>query len=104
MGNIYSSLDKVSFRVKQREPDGNQEDFDYMVHAVGFGLRYRTPVGPVRIDLGFSLNPPSFFGFKGTQQDLINAGPNPCAPRRPLPVLRQNVGHFQYFFSIGQTF
>jgi outer membrane protein assembly factor BamA len=106
MGNIYSSLDKVSFRVKQREAQGNQEDFDYMVHAVGFGLRYRTPVGPVRIDLGFSLNPPSFFGFKGTQQDLVNAGPTPCpAPSgAPYQCVRQNAGHFRYFFSIGQTF
>ena len=23
-----------------------------MVHAVGFGIRYRTPVGPLRVDLG----------------------------------------------------
>ena len=69
-----------------------------MVHAVGFGIRYRTPIGPVRVDLGFSINPPSFFGFKGTQQDLVNAGlsraPPPAArppvrppERRPLPVL-----------------
>ena len=77
-----------------------------MVHAVGFGIRYRTPIGPVRVDLGYSINPPYFFGFKGTQQDLINAGVNPCAPPRPWPTSAsvQNVGHFQFFFSIGQTF
>jgi outer membrane translocation and assembly module TamA len=24
--------------------------------AVGFGLRYRSPIGPIRIDLGFKLH------------------------------------------------
>jgi outer membrane protein insertion porin family len=101
-GNAYSSLGNVSFRVSQR----NLQDFDYMVHAVGFGIRYRTPVGPIRVDLGYSINPPHFFGFKGTQQDLINAGVNPCAtsPGVPSKCVTQSVSHFQYFFSIGQTF
>lgn len=103
-GNVYSSIGKMSFRVHQR----NDTDFDYMVHSLGFGIRYRTPVGPVRIDLGYTLNPPRFFGFKGTQSDLFNAGPMPCAAGQPPPsvgqCLGQSTGHFQYFFSIGQTF
>ena len=49
-----------------------------MVHAVGFGIRYRTPVGPLRVDLAYSINGPQYFGFKGTQEDLINAGGNPA--------------------------
>jgi outer membrane protein assembly complex protein YaeT len=102
MGNVYSSIGNISFRVNQR----NLHDFDYSVHAVGFGLRYRTPVGPIRIDLGYSINPPRFFGFKGTQNDLLNAGPIPCAPGAPLAsqCTVQSISHFQYFFSIGQTF
>lgn len=28
-------------------------------NSVGFGLRYRTPVGPIRIDFGFNLNAPA---------------------------------------------
>jgi outer membrane protein insertion porin family len=93
-GNIYSSLDKISFRVRQQ----NLQDFDYMAHAVGFGLRYRTPIGPVRVDLAYSLNPPSFFGCSGNINELVNCGNN--------AALRTNhtVGHFQFFFSIGQTF
>ncbi len=98
-GNAYSSLGNLSFRVSQR----NLQDFDYMVHAVGFGIRYRTPVGPIRVDLAYSINPPRFFGFKGTEQDLINAGVNPCAGV-PSQCVAQGVSHFQYFFSIGQTF
>jgi outer membrane protein assembly factor BamA len=93
-GNIYSSLGNVSFRVRQQ----NLQDFDYMVHAVGFGLRYRTPIGPVRVDLAYSINPPSFFGCSGNINDLVNCGNN--------PALRTNhsIGHLQFFFSIGQTF
>ena len=102
MGNVYTNVDNLSFRTNQR----SLQDFDYMVHAVGFGVRYRTPIGPVRLDLGYSINPPYFFGFKGTQQDLINAGVNPCAPTSPVAsqCQVQNVSHFQFFFSIGQTF
>jgi outer membrane protein assembly factor BamA len=101
-GNVYSSLRNLSFRVSQR----NLQDFDYMVHAVGFGLRYRTPIGPVRVDLAYSINPPRFFGFKGSQQDLVNAGVTPCAivPGVPSKCVEQSVSHFQFFFSIGQTF
>ncbi len=98
LGNIYSSLSAFSLRQKQR----GLQDYDYMIHAVGFGIRYRTPVGPLRVDLGYSINPPNFYGFKGTQQDLLNAGVNPCAPAGNCAI--QNVSHFQYFFSIGQTF
>jgi len=102
MGNVYSSLTNISFRTSQR----NLQDFNYMVHAVGFGLRYRTPVGPLRVDLGYSINPPYFFGFKGTQQDLVNAGVTPCSPPPGIAnqCVSQNVSHFQFFFSIGQTF
>jgi outer membrane protein assembly factor BamA len=102
MGNVYSSLGNLSFRVTQR----NLQDFDYMTHAAGFGVRYRTPVGPVRVDLAYSINPPYFYGFKGTPQDLVNAGLNPCSPPPGVPnrCAVQNVSHFQFFFSIGQTF
>jgi len=101
-GNAYSSLGNLSFRVSQR----NDQDFDYMVHAAGFGLRYRTPVGPVRLDLAYSINPPRFFGFSGSEADLVNAGVNPCSPVPPAVsrCVEQSVSHFQFFFSIGQTF
>jgi len=34
--------------------------FSGMTHTVGLGLRFNTPVGPVGIDYGYLLNPPSF--------------------------------------------
>ena len=102
MGNVYSTLRDVSFRFRQRD----LKDFNYMVHAVGFGIRYRTPIGPVRGDLAYSINPPSFLGFSGTATELLQ-----CDPSKPISELpsfcqstRQRVSHFQFFFSIGQTF
>jgi outer membrane protein insertion porin family len=69
-----------------------------MAHAVGFGLRYRTPIGPVRVDLAYSLNAPSFFGCSGNIDQLVNCGNDPALRTT------HNVGHLQFFFSIGQTF
>lgn len=91
MGNVYSSLNAISFRVHQN----SLTDFDYMVHAAGFGIRYRTPVGPIRLDLAYSINPPTFNGLTGTYQQLLfNTATHAI----------QNVSHFQFFFSIGQAF
>lgn len=101
-GNIFSRIGKISFRQKQRDV----QDFDYMVHAAGFGVRYKTPVGPVRVDLVYSVNPPKYVGFRGTVQELLAC--NPSLPIEQLPsVCRgvpQRVSRFQFFFSIGQTF
>ena len=37
-----------------------QCDYNYISHAIGVGVRYKTPVGPVRFDFGYNLNPPAF--------------------------------------------
>lgn len=101
-GNVYTSASDFSFRVRQR----NAQDFNYMVHAAGFGLRYKTPIGPVRADFAYSINPPHYVGFKGTLNDLLTCNPN--LPPSFLPgacqPVSQGVSHFQFFFSIGQTF
>jgi hypothetical protein len=60
-------------------------------------------VGPLRADFAYSINPPRFFGFSGTEQDLVNAGVKPCSSL-PNYCNTQSVSHFQFFFSIGQTF
>jgi outer membrane protein assembly factor BamA len=96
MGNIYDRISNISFRARQR----NDRDFNYMVHAVGFGVRYKTPVGPIRGDLAYSINPPRYEGFEGTTAELLACG---ATGELCQPVARQ-VSHFQFFFSIGQTF
>jgi outer membrane protein insertion porin family len=98
MGNTFETVSNVNLHVHQH----GLQDFNYMVHAVGFGLRYRTPVGPLRVDLAYSINPPKFFGYPGTLEQLLNAGVNPCGT--PGVCTQTSVSHFQYFFSIGQTF
>ena len=90
-GNVYSSLNRISLRYKQR----NITDFDYMVHALGFGVRYKTPVGPVRLDIAYGLNTPRFFGYEGTRDQLLQGG-----GRRVI----QRINQFQFHFSLGQTF
>ncbi len=90
-GNLYSRVGAISPRVRQR----GLTDFDYMVHAVGFGFRYRTPIGPLRLDLAYTFNPPSFVGFKGTREELLFGG--------GVRTLQQ-IGHFQFHFSLGQAF
>lgn len=96
MGNVYSSLSNISLRYNQRD----NQDFDYAAQAAGFGIRYRTPVGPIRLDLSYALNPPSFVGFHGTPTQLLQCG----APGANCASVPQSISHFQFFFSIGQTF
>jgi outer membrane protein insertion porin family len=102
MGNVYSSVGNISLRFHQR----NDQDFDYAVHAAGFGIRYRTPIGPVRADLAYSINPPSFVGFKGTPSQLLQCNPNLSESMLPsfCQGVPQSISHFQFFFSIGQAF
>jgi outer membrane protein insertion porin family len=91
MGNVYSGLSEISFGVHQH----GLGDFNYMVHAAGFGVTYRTPLGPVRLDLAYSINPPTFNGLQGTYQQLVLNQATPAI---------QSVSHFQFFFTIGQAF
>ena len=113
MGNIFAnagSIWKSALRVEQphREtckdltpPDQNGDwnsigqksacSFDYFSHAVGLGVRYHTPVGPIRLDFSYTLNPPIY----------------PITDDYSHPEAAAHVGeaqHFNFFFSLGQTF
>ena len=89
-GHIYRSVRDISFRFRQRDV----QDFDYMVHAVGFGLRYKTPVGPVRLDLAYSVNSPR---FQYEPRRDLTSGPTG-------PPVTTRINRFQFHFSLGQTF
>jgi outer membrane protein assembly complex protein YaeT len=91
MGNVYRDSSSISFRARQRDI----QDFDYMVHAAGFGIRYRTPIGPIRVDLAYAMNAPAYYGLKGTYEELIQG--------TAVPAL-QGARKFNFFFSIGQAF
>ncbi len=90
-GNVYSSLSDFSLRFRQR----NLQDFNYTVQSLGFGIRYRTPIGPVRLDFSFSPDAPRFFGLKGTLDDLVNGSAKSTV---------QKINAFQFHFSLGQAF
>ena len=64
-------------------------NFNNYQHAVGLGLRYKTPVGPIRLDFSWNLNPtvyPVIYDYTTTPPHVGKAG------------------HFNFFFSIGQSF
>ena len=77
-----------------KEATASQCDYNYISHAIGIGVRYKTPVGPVRFDFGYNLNPPAFPGQTTT---IVNGVTT--AVFDP-----QHASHFNVFFSIGQTF
>lgn len=97
-GNVYSSVSDISFRFRQR----NLQDFNYMVQSVGFGIRYRTPIGPIRVDVSISPNSPRFNGFTGSRDQLLLCAP-PGQPSTCAPVA-QRISIFQFHFSLGQAF
>jgi outer membrane protein assembly factor BamA len=70
-------------------------DFSYMSQALGTGVRYRTPIGPIRMDVGYNLNPP-VFPVKAPCAGVTGV----CTALPQVEVGR----HFNFFFSIGQTF
>lgn len=95
MGNVFSTIGNMSFRYDQH----SISDFNYMPQAVGFGVRYRTPLGPLRLDLAYSLNPPQYNGFAGDYTQLVQ-----CSATGTCQPSTQHISHFQFFFSIGQAF
>ncbi len=70
-------------------------NFNYFSHAIGLGARYKTPVGPIRVDFAYNLNPPVY--------PVIPYLVNGAYYNNQSPT--SNTGsHFQFFFSIGQSF
>jgi outer membrane protein insertion porin family len=79
-GNVYTRASQITFR--STPPPG---DLNYLSHTIGFGLRYATPVGPVRVDIGYQLNAARFL-----------------LPTAPGGIAR--LPSFQFFFTFGSSF
>jgi outer membrane protein insertion porin family len=76
--------------------DFNNSGYDYTSHAVGLGIRYKTPIGPLRFDFGYNLNPTSYF-----QTYTV---PSLFGLQTTSVLETQRLRHFNVFFSIGQPF
>lgn len=106
-GNVFSDLRHVSLRYKPLPPPAGCQpgtaiqqtlsqcpNLNYFSHTVGFGLRYATPIGPVRVDFGYQLNPASFLSLQTTTTGGITTS----------QVITSRLPHFQFFFNIGSVF
>ena len=109
-GNVYSRLSRMTLRWSPPAPVfkaayPNQlpgrfnptqcvynctNELNYFSHTIGFGLRYATPVGPIRIDLGYELNQPQF---------VI-----PCKNTAVLCQEGTRLPKLQIFFNLGSSF
>jgi outer membrane protein assembly complex protein YaeT len=86
-GNVYDTIRKMRLlKFTQSSPS----DFDYTCQAAGIGLRYKTPVGPIRFDVGYNLNPPRY-NVITTTNGVTNTEV-------------QRLSNVQFFLSIGQSF
>jgi outer membrane protein assembly factor BamA len=109
-GNVYSRLNHVTFRAYSPEPVFNPanptqcqynctNELNYFAHTVGLGFRYSTPVGPIRIDLGYQLNRPKFVTA------ICPSGVMPAdCQQGQLGLQATRLPGFQIFFSLGSTF
>jgi outer membrane protein assembly complex protein YaeT len=102
MGNIYTTFSQISFAYRQP----SSQNFNYALQAPGFGIRYKTPLGPVRLDLAYALNASSYMGFNKNEtiQDLIQCSPAAIGVDPKCTSSPQRLNRFQFFFSIGQAF
>ncbi|HET9100433.1 MAG TPA: POTRA domain-containing protein [Acidobacteriaceae bacterium] len=73
-------------------------NFNYDSQAAGLGLRYKTPVGPIRLDFSYNMNPTVYPVVSDPALAPANLNYN------GQPPYVGNSGHFNFFFSIGQSF
>jgi len=108
-GNVFTTGHDMFhnlLRWRQKSPQlcrdentASQCDYAYISHAIGVGVNYKTPIGPVRFDFGYNLNPPAFPSCQSRPGNL--AGSLCPVDTQFEPQLGR---HFNVYFSIGQTF
>jgi outer membrane protein assembly complex protein YaeT len=107
MGNVFARpQEMVRSLGRFHQPDQQlcfHEDthlkcnYNYVSHAVGLGVRYQTPIGPLRFDFGYNLNPPAFPSY-------TNITTNTVTGHSVGQFGVQRAGHFNFSFSVGQSF
>jgi len=109
-GNVYSRLSRVTLRWSSPKPIFNPanptqcqfnctNELNYFSHTVGLGFRYATPIGPIRIDLGYLINRPQFVEpICPSGVAFVN-----CQTGQFGFTARRLPG-FQIFFNLGSSF
>jgi len=107
MGNVFARpQEMVQSLGRWHQPDPAlcfnvnthlQCNYNYLSHAVGLGVRYQTPIGPLRFDLGYNLNPPAFPSYTNITTNSVNGATSGIFGA-------QRAGHFNFSFNIGQSF
>jgi outer membrane protein assembly complex protein YaeT len=75
--------------------------FNDFSHTTGLGLRYHTPLGPLRFDFSYNLNPPIY------PVNINYSIPNTSGATVPGFATDPHLGqaqHFIFSFSLGQAF
>ncbi len=75
----------------------SQCNYNYASQAVGLGVRYQTPIGPLRFDFGYNLNPPYFPSY-------TNITTNKVSGQQAGQFGYTRAPHFNFSFSVGQSF
>jgi outer membrane protein assembly complex protein YaeT len=75
----------------------SQCNYNYISHAIGLGVRYQTPIGPLTFDFGYNLNPPAFPSYTNITINTVNGA-------ETGQFGAQRAGHFNFSFSVGQSF
>ena len=61
---LFDSLKGVAFSdFGNVYEDSLSIDFSELRYTIGSGLRYMTPIGPIRVDVAYQLNPPDHFPY-----------------------------------------
>jgi outer membrane protein insertion porin family len=96
-GNVFSDVNHINLDWKSK----SDTELNYFSHTIGFGVRYPTPIGPVRVDIGYLINPAQ---YPATVCEAPTAPlPNPCPP--PYEVTRTyTLPHVGFSFNIGAVF
>src|SRR6266403_461885 len=117
-GNVYSRLSRISFRAMLPQPTFTLQnpalpagptnvpvcatnctnELNYFAHTIGLGVRYKTPVGPIRVDFGYQLNRPSFVIPIACPSNDKNCQVG------SLGQQSTRLPGFQIFFNLGASF
>jgi outer membrane protein insertion porin family len=93
-GNVFSSIGAITLRSTPSIASQTSGQLSYLSHTAGFGFRYNTPVGPVRVDLSYQINPAQFIS-------ACTIGTPGCSA---TGTLLTRLPHFQLFFNLGDVF